>query len=176
MVMETREKAKSNQAEAQARAQVVGDTEDAKKKVPVVQAKMKLMYAKNKMKAALAQIKDSIEEFSTTTDSTYKEAAASSITLNWKRLVTGEGELITATDKLAEILSEADPTIIESDAIATIENNNAERDKLLEDWKAVRRQNQDYMKAAKELAKDPSVDTEVQSTRTPFVQRKFAPD
>ena len=48
----------------------MGDTEDAKKKIPVVQAKMKLMNAKNKMKAALAQIKDSIEEFSTTTDST----------------------------------------------------------------------------------------------------------
>ena len=112
MVMETREKAKSNQAEARAKAQAVDDTEDAKKKIPVVQAKMKLMNAKNKMKAALAQIKDSIEEFSTTT-STYKEAAASSITLNWNRLVSGEGELTTATDKLADLLSEADPTIIE---------------------------------------------------------------
>ena len=40
---------------------------------------------------------------------------------------------------------EADPTIIESDAmaIATIENNNKERDRLLEDWKAVRRQKQE---------------------------------
>ena len=64
--METREKAKSNQAEAQAKAQATDDTEDAKKKIPVVQAKMKLMYAKNKMKAALAQIKDSI-------DSSYKK-------------------------------------------------------------------------------------------------------
>ena len=135
MVMETREKAKSNQAEARAKAQAVDDTEDAKKKIPVVQAKMKLMNAKNKMKAALSQIKGSIEEFSTTTDSTYKEAAASSITINWNRLVSGEGELTTATDKLAEILSEADPTIIESDAIATIQSNNVERDKLLEDWK-----------------------------------------
>ena len=47
---------------------------------------------------------------------------------------------------------------------------------MLEDWKAVRRQNQEHMKAAKEIADHSSVDTEVQSTRTPFVQRKFAPD
>ena len=85
-------------------------------------------------------------------------------------MVSGEGELTSATDKLAEILSEADPTIIESDAIATIESNIVERDKLLEDWKAVRRQNQDYMKAAKELAEKSNVDLEIQSTRTPVVQ------
>ena len=58
----------------------------------------------------------------------------------------------------------------------TIERNNKERDRLLEEWKAVRRQNQDYMKAAKEIAEHSSVDIEVQSTKTPFVQRKFAPD
>ena len=97
----------------------MNETEDAKKKIPVVQAKMKLMNAQNKMKAALTQIRDAVEEFSTTEDSTYKEAAASCINLNWKRLVSGEGELTTATDKLAEILSEADPTIIESDAMQT---------------------------------------------------------
>ena len=157
--METR--TAKERAEAQAKAQASDDTEDAKKKIPVHQAKIKLLNAKNKMKAALAQIKDAIEEFSTTEDSTYKEAAASGITLNWKRLVTGEGELITATDKLAELLSEADPTILESDAIATIENNEKERDKLLEDWKAVRRQNQEYMKAAKVIAEHSSVDVEV---------------
>ena len=168
--METR--TAKERAEAQAKAQASDDTEDAKKKIPVHQAKIKLLNAKNKMKAALAQIKDA-EEFSTTEDSTYKEAAASGITLNWKRLVSGEGELITATDKLAELLSEADPTILESDAIATIENNNKERDKLLEDWKAVRRQNQECMKAAKEIAEHSSGDTEVQSTRTPFVQRNL---
>ena len=173
--METREEAKKK-AEAQAKAQAVGDTEDAKKKIPVVQAKMKVMNAKNKMKAALAQIKDSIEEFSTTTDSTYKEAAASNIVLNWKRLVAGEGELISTTDKLAEILSETDSTVTESDAIATIESNIAIRDELLEDCKAVRRQNQDYINAAKELADKSSVDIEIQSIRTPVVQRKFAPD
>ena len=131
--METR--TAKERAEAQAKAQASDDTEDAKKKIPVHQAKIKLMNAKNKMKAALAQIKDAIEEFSTTEDSTYKEAAASCITLNWKRLVAGEGELTTATDKLAELLSEADPTIVESDVLATIENNEKEKEKLLDDWK-----------------------------------------
>ena len=167
--METREEAKKK-AEALAKAQAVGDTEDAKKWILVVPAKMKVMNAKNKVKAALAQIKDSIEEFSTTTDSTYKEAAASNIVLNWKRLVAGEGELISTTDKLAEILSETDSNVTESDAIATIESNIAIRDELLEDWKAVRRQNQDYLKAAKELADKSNVDIEIQSIRTPVVQ------
>ena len=175
MVIETR-KSSTKRAEAQAKAQASDDTEDAKKKIPVHQAKIKRINAKNKMKAALAQIKDAIEEFSTTEDSTYKEAAANSITLSWKRLVSGEGELITASEKLAELLGEADPTIVESDVLATIESNEKEKDKLLDDWKAIRKQNQEYMKAAKEIADHSSVDTEIQSTRTPFVQRKFAPD
>ena len=134
MVIDTRQQAKSKEAQAQAQAQAQNDTEDVKKKIPVVQAKMKLMNAQNKMKAALTQIKDAVEEFSSTEDSTYKEAAAGCINLNWKRLVSGEEELTTATDKLAELLSEDDPTIIESDAIATIQSNNVERDELLEDW------------------------------------------
>ena len=127
MVIETRQQAKSKEAQAQAQ----NDMEDNKKKIPVVQAKMKLMNAQNKMKKALTQIKEAVEEFSTTEDSTYKEAAAGCINFNWKRLVSGEEELTTATDKLAEILSEADPTIIETDAMQTIERNNFERDKLL---------------------------------------------
>ena len=50
MVMETREQAKS-------KAQAQNIMEDNKKKIPVVQAKMKLMNAQNKMKATLTQIK-----------------------------------------------------------------------------------------------------------------------
>ena len=134
--------------------------EDNKKKIPVVQAKMKLMNAQNKMKAALSQIKEAVEEFSSTEDSTYKEAAASCINFSWKRLISGEEDLKAATEKLAEILSEADPTIIEKDAIQTIERNNIERDKLLEDWKTFRKQNQEYMKAAKGMAEQSSVNVE----------------
>ena len=111
MVMETRKSSKER-AEAQAKAQALDDTEDAKKKIPVHQAKIKRINAKNKMKAALAQIKDAIEEISTSEDSTCKEVAANSITISWKRLVAGESELISATKKLAELLSEADPTIV----------------------------------------------------------------
>ena len=47
MVMETREQAKSKAQEAQAQNYM----EDNKKKIPVLQAKMKLMNAQNKMKA-----------------------------------------------------------------------------------------------------------------------------
>ena len=85
--METR--TAKERAEAQAKAQASDGTDDAKKKIPQHQAKIKLVNAKNKMKAALAQIKDSIEEFSTTEDSTCKEVAANSITFSWKRLVAG---------------------------------------------------------------------------------------
>ena len=100
--METREKAKSNQAEAQAKAQATDDTEDAKKKIPIHQAKIKRLNAKNKVKAALAQIKDAIEEFTTTEDSTSKEVAANSIIFSRKKLVEGESELINATEDLAK--------------------------------------------------------------------------
>ena len=71
MVAETREQAKSKAQEAQAK----NNMEDNKKKIPVVQAKMKLINAQNKMKATLSQIKDAVEEFSTLEDTTYKKAA-----------------------------------------------------------------------------------------------------
>ena len=64
MVMETREHAKSKAQETQAQ----NIMEDNKKKIPVVQAKMKLMNAQNKMKATLTQIKKGVEEFSTLED------------------------------------------------------------------------------------------------------------
>ena len=80
--METR--TAKERAEAQAKAQASDDTEDAKKKIPVHQAKIKRINAKNKMKAALAQIKDAIEEFTTTEDSTCKEVAANSIIFSRK--------------------------------------------------------------------------------------------
>ena len=172
MVMETREQAKSKAQEAQAQ----NIMEDNKKNIPVVEAKMKLMNAQNKMKATLTQIKEAVEEFSTLEDTTDKEVAANCINFSWKRLISGKEDLKAATEKLAEILSEADPTIIETDAIQTIENNNIERDKLLEDWKTFRKQNQEHMKAAKGMVEQSSVNVEVQSTRAPFVQRRFSPD
>ena len=60
VVMQTRKQSKER-AEAQSKAQAMEDTEDAKKKIPVHQAKIKRLNAKNKVKAALAQIKDAIE-------------------------------------------------------------------------------------------------------------------
>ena len=75
MVIDTKQQAKSKEAQAQAQ----NDMEDNKKKIPVVQAKMKLMNAQNKMKAAFTHIKEAVEEFSTTEDSTYKEQPVVSI-------------------------------------------------------------------------------------------------
>ena len=112
--METRKQSKER-AEAQAKAQAMEDTEDAKKKIPIHQAKIKRLNAKNKVKVALAQIKDAIEEFTTTEDSTSKKVAAKSIIFSRKKLVEGESELINATEELAKLLGEADPTIVGSD-------------------------------------------------------------
>ena len=139
MVMETREQAKS-------KAQ---NMEDNKKKIPVVQAKMKLMNAQNKMKATMTQIRKAVEELSTLEDTTDKEVAANCINFSWKRLISGKEDLKVATEKLAEILSEADPTIIEADAVQQIERNNDERDKLIIDWETFIKQHQEQMKTAR---------------------------
>ena len=177
MVMDTRKQSKER-AEAQAKAQAMEDTEDAKKKIPVHQAKIKRLNAKNKVKAALAQIKDAIEEFTTTEDSTSKEVAANSIIFSRKKLVEGESELINATEDLAKLLGEADPTIVESDVFAIIENNEKEKDTLLENWKEVRKENEKNFKAAKDIADQSSVSDviEITTSRAPSTQRKFAPD
>ena len=166
MVMETREQAK-------AKAQ---NMEDNKKKIPVVQAKMKLMNAQNKIKATMTQIRKAVEEFSTLEDTTDKEVAANCINFSWKRLISDEEDLKVATEKLAEILSEADPTIIEADAVQQIERNNDERDKLIIDWETFIKQHQEQMKTARGMVEQSSVNIQVQSTRVPFVQRRFSPD
>ena len=97
MVMDTRKQSKER-AEAQAKAQAMEDSEDAKKKIPIHQAKIKRLNAKNKVKTALIQIKDAIEEFTGTEDSTSKEVAANSIIFCRKKLAEGEIELINATE------------------------------------------------------------------------------
>ena len=75
MVMETREQAKSKRADAQAQDIM----EDNKRKIPVIQAKTKLMNAQNKMRATLTQIRKVVEEFTTLEDMTDKEVAANCI-------------------------------------------------------------------------------------------------
>ena len=133
MVIDTRKQSRER-AEAQAKAQAMESSEDVKKKIPIHQAKIKRLNAKNKVKTALIQIKDAIEEFTSTEDSTSKEVAADSISFCRKKLAEGENELINATEDLAKLLGEADPTIVESDVFAIIENNETDKNKLLEDW------------------------------------------
>ena len=118
------------------------DSEDSiKKKIPIHQAKIKRLNAKNKVKTALNQIKDAIEEFTSTEDSTSKEVAADSINFCRMKLAEGEKELINATEDLAKLLAKADPTIVDSNVFTTMEENETDKNKLLEDWKPVKRAN-----------------------------------
>ena len=49
---------------------------------------------------------------------------------------------------------------------------------MLEDWKAVRKLNQETFKSAKDVADQSSVNEviEISSSRAPSIQRKFVPD
>ena len=126
-MVNTREQSKSKKAEAQAQDIM----EENKKKIPIIQAKTRLKTAQNKMKATLAQIRKAVDEFVTLADETDKELAANQINFSWKRLISGEEDLKTATDKLAKILEEADPTIMEEDASQQIDRIESDRDQIL---------------------------------------------
>ena len=110
-MVNTREQSQSRAAGAQAQDVL----EENKKKIPVIQAKTRLKTAQNKMRSAMAQIKLALEEIDGLTDPTDREVAANQINYSWKRLISGEEDLKTATDKLAAILGEADPMIMEGD-------------------------------------------------------------
>ena len=56
-----------------------------------------------------------------------KEVVAHQINSSWKRLISGENDLQKATDKLAEVLGYADPTIIEGDDIQQIDQNEVKK-------------------------------------------------
>ena len=111
-----------------------------------MQAKTRLKTAQNKMKATLAQIGKAVNEFVTLADETDKEVAANQINFSWKRLISGEEDLKTATDRLAEILGEADPTIMEEDASQQIDRNESDRDKILLEWETIRQKNMKEIK------------------------------
>ena len=135
------------------------------------------MNAQNKMKAALTQIGKAVEEFTTLEDMTDKEVAANCINFSWKRLISGEEDLKVATEKLAEILSEADPTIMEEDACQQIERNNNERDRLIIEWETFRKQYLEQMKTARGMVAHSGINIGAQNTRVPNIpQRRFSPD
>ena len=107
--------------------------EKNKKIVPVIQAKTKVKAAKSKMKSATNQIRIALEEFRELRDEcpSDKEAAALIIQASWKRLISGTVELQDATDNLANVLSSANPTAIEGDQDEIIEENENEKEKLI---------------------------------------------
>ena len=86
VMVNTREQSKSKAAEAQAQDIM----EENKRKIPVIQAKTKLMNTKNKMRATLTQIRKAVEEFATLEDTTDKEVAANCINFSWKRLISAK--------------------------------------------------------------------------------------
>ena len=149
--MDTRSKSKerAQAQEALAKARAVEDSEEVtKKRIPITQAKLRRLNAKNSVKTALNQIRDAIEDFQSTEDPISKELAADNIDYCRKSLAEGERELIKATENLSKVLAEADPTVIESDVFQLTSEIEAEKDKLLEDWKGIRRAHQDIFDSA----------------------------
>ena len=82
-------------------------------------------------------------------DNTDKEVAANKINFSWKRQILGEEDLKVATDKLAKILEEADPTIMEEDS----SRNESDRDQILLEWETFRQKNMREIKAARGMVK-----------------------
>ena len=104
------------------------------------------------------------------------EVAANQISYSWKRLISGEEDLKVASDKLAEILGEADPTIMEEDASQQIDRKESDRDQILLEWETFRQKNMKEIKAARGMVEHSGTNVEVPSTRGPRVQRWFSPD
>ena len=171
-MVNTQEQSRSRAAGAQAQDVL----EENKKKIPIIQAKTRLKTAQNKMKSTLAQIRKALEEFVGLTDATDKEVAANQINYSWKRLISGEEDLKTATDRLAEILGEAKPTIMEEDAKQQIDQNENDRDEILLEWDTFRQKNMREIKAARSMVEHSNVNVEVPSSRGTVVQRRFSPD
>ena len=128
------------------------------------------------MRSTIATIKVALDEFNGLTDATDKEVAANQINYSWKRLISGEEDLRKATDKLAEVLGEADPTIMEGDVSVQIDQNEKDRDQILLEWTTFRQKNMNEIKSARNTVEGSSINEEVQNTRGTLVQRRFSPD
>ena len=126
-MVNTREQSRTRTAGAQAQDVLV----ENKKKISVIQAKTRLKTAQNKMKSTIATIKVALDESNGLKDATDKEVAAHQIKYSWKRLISREEDLRKATDKLEEVLGDADPTIMEGDVNEQIDQNEVEKDQIL---------------------------------------------
>ena len=128
----------------------------------MIQAKTRLKTAQNEMRSTIATIKLALNEFNGLTDTTDKEVAANQINYSWKRFILGEEDLRKATDKLAEVLGEADPTIMEGYVSVQIDQNEVERDQILLEWTAFRQKNMNEIKLDRNMVEGSSVNEEVQ--------------
>ena len=76
------------------------------------------------------------------------------------------------------MLAEADPTIVDSDVFKIMSEIETDKDKLLEDWKVIRRANQETFNLAQGMvgqSKSKEI-TVIPNTSTSSIQRKFVPD
>ena len=144
----------------------------------MIQAKTRVKAAKTKMKSATNQIKTALEEFIELGDaSSYdKEVAALTIKTSWKRLLSGTVELENATDNLATVLGSADPTAVKEDPDKIIEENEEEKEKLINEWNVLRQENNKEIKEARDMVEGSNGSEEAQPVRESRVQRRFNPD
>ena len=127
---------------SQAAAAKTADTaEETARKAKVIQAKVKFNTTKTKMRSATNQIKMALEEFMELKEADPKDRRAAALLINdsWERLLSGTSELQKATDNLAEVLGNADPTILEDDIQVQIETNENEKQRLIDEWTTYRK-------------------------------------
>ena len=126
--------------QAAAAAKTAESAEVTARKAKVIQAKVKFNTTKTKMRSATNQIKMALEEFMELKEADPRDRRAAALLINdsWERLLSGTSELQKATDNFAEVLSNADPTILEDDVQVQIETNENENQRLIEEWTTYR--------------------------------------
>ena len=119
-----------------AAAKTAETAEVTARKAKVIQAKVKFSTSKTKMKSATIQIKTALEEFRELKDADPKDRRAAALLVNdsWERLLPGTSEIQKANDYLTEVLTNADPTILEGDIAEQIETNENEKQRLIDEW------------------------------------------
>ena len=126
-----------------AAAKTAESAEVTARKAKVIQAKVKFSSSKTKMKTATSQIKAALEEFRELKEADPKDRKAAALMVNdsWERLLPGTSEIQKAHDYLIQVLTDADPTILEGDIAEQIENNENEKQKLIDEWTTYRQAN-----------------------------------
>ena len=162
-----------------AAAKTAESAEVTARKAKVIQAKVKFSSSKTKMITATSQIKAALEEFRELKEADPKDRKAAALMVNdsWERLLPGTSEIQKAHDYLTQILTDADPTILEGDIVEQIEKNENEKQKLIDEWNTYRLANKDDINAAIALVEGSNTSVVTQpETESKVIQRRFLPD